>query len=154
MPCPELSATRSLRCTRRTYWGSCTRRFVLRLSSISTSPTPLLQFHERYKNFKVPVSALKRGVLLRQVRQAGTKLDEAVEELLAEEEKASKPKRSKLGRPRKKSEAPSDTETEEEAPSPQKSLGAVIDLGDLLPPLPQKGAFDVETIKGSLYFFS
>ena len=29
-----------------------------------------------------------------------------------------------------------------------------VDLLDLLPPLPQKGSFDVKTIKKSLYFFS
>ena len=33
-------------------------------------------------------------------------------------------------------------------------LGKFVDLCDLLPPLPQKGNFDVETIKKSQYFFS
>ena len=33
-------------------------------------------------------------------------------------------------------------------------LGKFVDLCDLLPPLPQKGSFDVETIKKSQYFFS
>jgi len=33
-------------------------------------------------------------------------------------------------------------------------LGKFVELSDLLPPLPQKGNFDVETIKGSQYFFS
>lgn len=33
-------------------------------------------------------------------------------------------------------------------------LGKFVDLCDLLPPLPKKGTFDVETIKKSQYFFS
>jgi len=33
-------------------------------------------------------------------------------------------------------------------------LGKFVELCDLFPPLPQKGTFDVETIKGSQYFFS
>lgn len=33
-------------------------------------------------------------------------------------------------------------------------LGKFVNLVDLLPPLPKKGNFDVETIKGSQYFFS
>jgi DNA-directed RNA polymerase, mitochondrial len=33
-------------------------------------------------------------------------------------------------------------------------LGKFVDLIDLMPPLPKKGDFDVETIKGSQYFFS
>lgn len=33
-------------------------------------------------------------------------------------------------------------------------LGKFVDLIDLMPPLPKKGNFDVETIKGSQYFFS
>lgn len=33
-------------------------------------------------------------------------------------------------------------------------LGKFVDLVDLMPPLPKKGNFDVETIKGSQYFFS
>lgn len=33
-------------------------------------------------------------------------------------------------------------------------LGKFVELSDLLPPLPKKGTFDVETIKGSQYFFS
>lgn len=33
-------------------------------------------------------------------------------------------------------------------------LGKFVNLCDLLPPLPKKGTFDVETIKGSQYFFS
>jgi DNA-directed RNA polymerase, mitochondrial len=33
-------------------------------------------------------------------------------------------------------------------------LGKFVELCDLLPPLPQKGTFEVETIKGSQYFFS
>ena len=115
---------------------------------------PASQFHERYKDFKVPVSALKQGVLLKQLRLAGAKFDSAVEELLKAEARASKTKRSRTGRTRKKREAPSDTELQEEASSPQSPMGPLIDLGDLLPPLPQKGAFNVETIKGSLYFFS
>jgi DNA-directed RNA polymerase len=33
-------------------------------------------------------------------------------------------------------------------------MGKFVNLTDLLPPLPKKGDFDVETIKGSQYFFS
>jgi DNA-directed RNA polymerase, mitochondrial len=33
-------------------------------------------------------------------------------------------------------------------------LGKFVELTDLLPPLPKKGSFDVETIKQSQYFFS
>jgi DNA-directed RNA polymerase len=33
-------------------------------------------------------------------------------------------------------------------------MGKFVELCDLLPPLPQKGDFKVETIKGSQYFFS
>lgn len=35
-----------------------------------------------------------------------------------------------------------------------KLLGKFVELSDLLPPLPKKGTFEVETIKGSQYFFS
>lgn len=33
-------------------------------------------------------------------------------------------------------------------------MGKFVNLVDLLPPLPKKGAFKVESIKGSQYFFS
>lgn len=33
-------------------------------------------------------------------------------------------------------------------------LGKFVNLTDLLPPLPKKGGFNVEMIKGSQYFFS
>ena len=32
--------------------------------------------------------------------------------------------------------------------------GRFVNLVDLLPPLPEKGKFDVQLIKDSLYFFS
>jgi DNA-directed RNA polymerase len=45
-------------------------------------------------------------------------------------------------------------EGEEPPPKATKVSAKFVELVDLLPPLPQKGDFDVNTIKGSAYFFS
>lgn len=62
----------------------------------------------------------------------------------------------------KKAVADGSDEQEDEAESKNERLkqadahllGKFVELCDLLPPLPQKGTFEVETIKGSQYFFS
>lgn len=47
-----------------------------------------------------------------------------------------------------------DDEVNEPDAANARLLGKFVDLIDLMPPLPKKGDFDVETIKGSQYFFS
>jgi len=51
-------------------------------------------------------------------------------------------------------EEESNNQSKEEESVDSKFTGQFFDLCDLLPPLPKKGNFDVQTIKKSQYFFS
>ncbi|OCH85018.1 DNA/RNA polymerase [Obba rivulosa] len=130
------------------------------------------EFRERYKGYKVPIAALrgtpalKKALALARVnsdevsRVAGNDAPEKEPELAlsegedveagsAEEVEDAPKKRRAL--PRKPKAAPED----EQDPSEDGFYtGRFVDLLDVLPDVPQKGDFDVKTIKKSLYFFS
>lgn len=77
------------------------------------------------------------------------------EELEAREEAAlegQKPKRGRRGR--SKLVLPKHIQEIVEGTAAEAADFEFVDLVDLLPPLPEKGNFDVTTIKKSLYFFS
>lgn len=67
-----------------------------------------------------------------------------------------KPKKKKRGTKRGKSKLvlPKHIQEIVEGTSEEAADYKFVDLVDLIPPLPQKGSFDVKTIKQSLYFFS
>ena len=154
-------------------------RFSLILRFVAHACTLPLKFKDRYKGFKVPITNLKTGTLLKNLRKAGGSLKESLIELeakwSAEEKenveeaedstsietktKASKAaegpcdvvyQKKKLGRPSK-----ADRKLQDSYMVDPKEIDAkFIDLVDLLPPLPKKGGFDVGKIKKSQYFFS
>ncbi|KDQ52445.1 hypothetical protein JAAARDRAFT_138907 [Jaapia argillacea MUCL 33604] len=135
------------------------------------------EFIERYKGYKIPLVSLKAGNLFKHVRASpsvplspetlealageeatldlsvsdrdvvvedGDDVDALMEMEAEEEEEEEKPKGKKRGRKPKFDESMSDAMI----------AGKFVDLADVLPPLPEKGNFDVNTIKRSLYFFS
>lgn len=79
----------------------------------------------------------------------------------ASEDIAATPTGRRPGRPPKVAREASDDDEAEEQEEEEEEVEAdvglaskFIDLVDVLPPLPKKGEFDVNTIKKSLYFFS
>lgn len=137
------------------------------------------EFRERYKGYKVPVSVLRSGTFMKQLNEVSVEsLGEArseeiiaeqeqqemreLEELEAEDEDADleaaeqKPKSKSRGKKRGKSKLvlPKHIQDIVEGTTDEAADYKFVDLVDLIPPLPQKGNFDVTTIKKSLYFFS
>ena len=115
----------------------------------------LIQFKERYKGYKVPISSIRYGRMMEKLGMVDTKISDlaltsAIDEFGAEETEEtdmdSEGEPKKRGRPRSfKTKVSAGEETEDLQ---------FVDLVDILPPLPKKGQFDVNTIKKSLYFFS
>ncbi|EIN05775.1 DNA/RNA polymerase [Punctularia strigosozonata HHB-11173 SS5] len=101
------------------------------------------EFVERYKDFKVPVISLRTPQMLKKLGMSESALVAAARASRGVEldttEDADKEPANDLGE-----------SNEAEAVSENR----FINLVDLLPPLPKKGDFNVETIKKSLYFFS
>jgi DNA-directed RNA polymerase len=139
----------------------------------------MAQFHERYKGYKVPLTHLRRGLLLKQLRAAGSHFSIELAETVPDKDNTSATSAALVDSetPCNLSEDGEDPESESESESESdedvqlipnrrrgrkpKSVdtdealrGRFLELTDLLPPLPKKGSFNVETIKGSQYFFS
>lgn len=112
------------------------------------------------------MKALFQGALLQNLREAGCDIvlpknveEEALSQLAAE-------KNSKRTPPDEKPEAHMEQEQEFDdsvisSDSPQSTTNTPVtgrerflNLVELFPPLPQKGDFEVRTVKDSLYFFS
>jgi DNA-directed RNA polymerase len=131
------------------------------------------QFHARYAGYKVPVDIFKRrnnlaaiskadlpsnirSLIEQQVRSAkeedeGPNEEEEVDMEEASVEEPVKKKKSKKI-PMKDPERP---RTKAELAEVQKIINEkYVNLVDILPPLPEKGKFNIEVIKDSPYFFS
>ncbi|KAL0952784.1 hypothetical protein HGRIS_007009 [Hohenbuehelia grisea] len=167
------------------------------------------EFHERYKNYKVPLTSLRSSQLVKHLKEAGSKLvvptqaaakklgalsELAVvsseEETTIGETETSSAVQSMLegevtGKGSKSGSVSSDMQSlvdmlasEEDAEVDEEDeglsrkakaekkkkekdvvetialMGKFVNLVDIIPPLPKKGDFNVEAIKGSQYFFS
>ncbi|EIW76844.1 DNA/RNA polymerase [Coniophora puteana RWD-64-598 SS2] len=138
------------------------------------------EFEERYATHKIPVASLSSKSLIKSLQQSGVTIDPASEmaraventglaslfasegdntvETVSEDGTAIKTTRRRR-KPRAakadadSAEAEAGAEGDAVAVSPEMST-KFVDMTAMLPPLPKKGDFDVETIKGSLYFFS
>ncbi|GLB44584.1 putative DNA-dependent RNA polymerase catalyzes the transcription of DNA into RNA using the four ribonucleoside triphosphates as substrates [Lyophyllum shimeji] len=149
------------------------------------------EFRERYKNYKVPLTSLRVGKLLKGLHSMGSRIVVTPEQakslgalqdllVISETEKTTVDE-SEAERVAQLSEevdanAEEDLideeedidENDEEAVSYaakkkanaaadkalRQLMGKFVNVTDLLPPLPEKGKFDVESIKKSQYFFS
>ncbi|KAF8626667.1 hypothetical protein AX15_004758 [Amanita polypyramis BW_CC] len=159
------------------------------------------EFLDRYKGYKIPLTHLRTGQIVKQLREAGVQITATPEQAtsltaLGSLVKVSNKTNSSIdesqvdnkevlemiskmnedqseGKPATASEDAEDIEEEIEnewdddeaaqAKSVKKAeaekeaaglYGKFVNLTDILPPLPKKGDFKVETIKKSLYFFS
>ncbi|KAF8890704.1 hypothetical protein BD779DRAFT_1438161 [Infundibulicybe gibba] len=136
------------------------------------------EFMERYKGYKIPLVNLRMGQLVKNLREAGSQIVATPEQakslaaisgLLAisetdkpmvDETEASKALGSLEGLLSDLAEGNDSDPTSEAQELTQEDkaavelLGKFVNLTDILPPLPKKGDFQVETIKGSQYFFS
>ncbi|EKM52814.1 uncharacterized protein PHACADRAFT_261459 [Phanerochaete carnosa HHB-10118-sp] len=131
------------------------------------------EFRERYKGYKVPVSALRTGTFMKQLNDVSVEsLGEArSEEIIAQHEQQERDEREEAEavdlesgekpKPMKRTKRgktklvlPKHIQDIVEGTSEEAADYKFVDLVDLFPPLPQKGSFDVTTIKKSLYFFS
>ncbi|OSX56620.1 hypothetical protein POSPLADRAFT_1175011 [Postia placenta MAD-698-R-SB12] len=126
------------------------------------------EFRERYKGYKIPLMTLRQGTALAKLGLMGSSA--AIKELEVYppqpvENEDGEPVKAKRGRrksPKQKPvvEAENDDEDalDEEDPVGEVEdpaiAGKFVELIDVLPPVPLKGSFDVNTIKKSLYFFS
>ncbi|KAI0351261.1 DNA/RNA polymerase [Trametes cingulata] len=130
------------------------------------------EFRERYADYKVPLAALG-GQYFKQLKLNPDSLNLSPEdvktltEAVVEEPEAEKPSEAALA---EDEEEPEDEDVDEEtgktkkrrakkgmrsvAEIEQRLAGKFVNLVDILPPLPEKGKFDVKTIKDSQYFFS
>ncbi|KAG5651535.1 hypothetical protein H0H81_008297 [Sphagnurus paluster] len=155
-----------------------------------------LEFRERYKGYKVPLTSLKVGKLLTGLHELGSKIVVTPQQaktlgvlkdlLVISETQASSVDESEVQRAMElavSAEASAEAEegaaceeeqdeeaegndlarTDRETKLKNKAdaelamrqlMGKFVNVTDLLPPLPEKGAFKVETIKKSQYFFS
>lgn len=114
---------------------------------------------ERYKDYKIPVVSLKAGRALKTFGLTDSALiapAKAVEQLQGEPGLVtlSGKEETLVG---EKNADELDELVDASAPD-GKAQAALeskfVNVTDLLPPLPKKGSFNVETIKKSLYFFS
>ncbi|WFC97261.1 DNA-directed RNA polymerase [Malassezia brasiliensis] len=93
------------------------------------------EFLERYKGYKIPASSLTKASMMRSERE--------LREAAAHDDAAD--------------DATDDADESERKPRRRRAAGdehKFYDLADVLPPIPEKGNFDVNEIKRSLYFFS
>jgi DNA-directed RNA polymerase, mitochondrial len=117
---------------------------------------------------------LKRGLLLKQLRAAGSPFSIELAEATSDKDNTSATSAVSAdscslseGEDDLESESESESDEDVQLITPPKKgkkvkkldtdealLGRFAELTDLLPPLPKKGNFNVETIKGSQYFFS
>ncbi|KAI0371016.1 DNA/RNA polymerase [Pilatotrama ljubarskyi] len=137
------------------------------------------EFRERYADYKVPLVALG-GEYFKKLKIEPESLDispddvKALTEGEAEEETAKPEEVSLIGEDEESAEEEDEEEIDEETGKAKKRktkktktkskkskaaieerlAGRFVNLVDILPPLPEKGKFDVKAIKDSLYFFS
>ncbi|KAF8064220.1 DNA/RNA polymerase [Lyophyllum atratum] len=148
------------------------------------------EFRERYKGYKVPLTSLKGGKLVKGLHALGSKIVVTPEQakslgpledlLVISETETPTVDESEAQRVTELSEVV-DASAEDDEPEfddldaddvdavshaarkqakveAEKALrqlmGKFVNVTDLLPPLPEKGKFNVEAIKGSQYFFS
>ncbi|KIP05682.1 hypothetical protein PHLGIDRAFT_107864 [Phlebiopsis gigantea 11061_1 CR5-6] len=129
------------------------------------------EFRERYAGYKIPVSVLRTGGFITKLNSASADIaahvageredDVDVSALVAdaeEEEDDAAPKPKPKGKKRKQVKTrlviPKHIQDVIEGTSNDAADHKFINVVDILPPLPQKGTFDVTKIKKSLYFFS
>lgn len=95
------------------------------------------EFLERYKGYKIPASSLTKASMMRserELREAAAAHDDADVDVDADAD-------AEVERKPRRRRTPGDEHK-------------FYDLADVLPPIPEKGNFDVNEIKRSLYFFS
>ncbi|KAI6030315.1 hypothetical protein EDC04DRAFT_2572269 [Pisolithus marmoratus] len=137
------------------------------------------EFKARYADYKVPLASLRVGSFLKKLKTAGVRIVASPEEVaeiksvhtstfdpliaVSETEASSitsaspspPTKRASSAKPAVAEDEESEVEEEEEGIDADSPLAdKFISLPALIPPLPKKGDFQVETIKKSLYFFS
>jgi len=116
------------------------------------------EFKERYKGYKIPLVHIRTGQLFKQLKLAGAfipdsaKMVPGVEALSTNLDIEGSAELNEGGSELMDDDKKQVKELDGETSSG--SLGKFVDLTSLLPPIPKKGNFDVETIKGSQYFFS
>lgn len=129
------------------------------INTLTSLPHTFPQFTERYKGYKIPVNSLRTPGFVKKLavlfgdESAASESASLLEDGAEEDEEEALPVAATKSRGRKGVPLPKVLQdvlgvTEDEMPN------RFVDVTDLLPPLPQKGTFDVSTIKGSLYFFS
>jgi hypothetical protein len=101
----------------------------------------------------VPLVHVRTGQLLKQLKLAGTPIPEQAKMLVGADILPETVPSSLEGEAALADEDKMDDQEIDGELSPA-LLGKFVELADLLPPIPKKGNFDVETIKGSQYFFS
>ncbi|KAI8992792.1 DNA/RNA polymerase [Trametes punicea] len=133
------------------------------------------EFRERYADYKVPLVAL-RGTGFKRLNISADQLDVSPEDIKAlkegeeeDEEGTEKAADEPLlvgDEDDAELAAEAEAETQEEKPKKgrkrtvkkdeieKRLAGKFVNLVDILPPLPEKGMFDVKAIKDSQYFFS
>ncbi|KAG8799771.1 DNA-directed RNA polymerase [Serendipita sp. 399] len=139
----------------------------------------LKEFKERYKGYKLPVSAFTSRIVRTSVLRGGRNpaverllsgldiKEEAEEEEVAEEveeqpEEEEAPVPRARGRPKTRIKSkdiqpfdPNRKRTSSEKQEIEDKLrDRFVNLLDVLPPIPEKGKFNIEVIKDSQYFFS
>ncbi|KAF8578733.1 DNA/RNA polymerase [Ramaria rubella] len=125
------------------------------------------EFRSRYATHKIPVRALFHGKLIERLRAAGTKFvvpkeveEQVLNEIAAEEDDAlplvddSDADPDEVCRPKKRAVTEQSFNVKFVTDDDDGLRGRFVDFVDLLPPLPEKGDFEVSTIKNSEYFFS
>jgi DNA-directed RNA polymerase len=175
--CPKLFGKLLLLSTLQIFLENLMKRYVqLRLSH--TSFLHFFKFRERYKHHKVPLDGIggKKGTLIKNLHLAGSRVLEvqAEAEALAltqnvrfEQDMSEEPQLYAADTDTINRQNPDfdllaslnedslDEEDDKTDDMEAKLMaGKFVNMTDLLPPVPAKGNFKVEAIKGSQYFFS
>jgi DNA-directed RNA polymerase len=132
------------------------------------------QFRARYQGYKVPIEVFKNRTTLAAISKTplyskvkeliGEQLEEASEEGVEDNEASGADDSEKIA-PTKGKKGPKKAKvsffnaekrrTAKEIREVERVMNErYVNLVDILPPLPQKGDFDIEVIKDSQYFFS
>lgn len=109
------------------------------------------QFLERYKDYKVPVEALAKASISKWIARAS--LPEHIKTLI----KAQKDN-DLLDEDEPEDDVSIETKSRKRRPKKidvsHEMDDKYVNLLDVLPPLPEKGRFDIQVVKDSPYFFS
>lgn len=151
------------------------RDAFVHLHSSNVLENLLTEFKERYKGYKVPIDVFKKRSNLAAIANSprykevkelvGEALEEEGEEVEEGEEAeeveegVNEKKGRKKGEKKQKDLVPF---FDSEKPRTERELKEVeevlkerfVDLVDVFPPIPEKGEFDIQVIRESLYFFS